>query len=227
MRRLLALLGGVASLCATPAAAVPGTWTLVGVFTPQVDLYTTAGAHTETIPTGPTQMITEDWGGGGGGGGATLSSNSGAGGSGAYNAKTFTLAPTDWGKTLICTVGANGVGGATTSTNGTAGGATTIVNGTYSTSVSFSAAGGGLGIANGAGGAGGTPATGGTTNTTGNAGTSAQPGIGGAAIVGVASAAYGYGGGGGLVSGGQNGGVGACSFRYSGIFDLSRMRSWA
>lgn len=71
--------------------------------------FTTTGSSNWTIPAGVTRIWVEVWGGGGGG------TDYGGGGGGAYVTGFFNVTP---GGTLFCTVGAAGVAGASTATNG-------------------------------------------------------------------------------------------------------------
>lgn len=86
-----------------------------------VQIYSTAGVHTWTVPSGVTKIFVEVWGAGGGGSGGNLASPGGmGGGSGAYGAWFQTVVPST---PINLTVGTAGNGG-TTNADGASGGAT-------------------------------------------------------------------------------------------------------
>ncbi len=183
-------------------------------FAPITRDYATGTAATETIPTGAAQMIVAGWGGGAGGSHGTgvgcSADNGGAGGAGAYCEKTFALTAADWGQTLTYSVGAPG--GVDLD-----GGNSTLVNGTFSTSVNISANGGQHGRINEVGGGGGL-ASGATTNTNGTAGTGTASDPGPAGVVGQDGSSYGAGGNASAVGTGNLGTAGAVGhwrFKYS------------
>ena len=124
-----------------PDATVQGTSFWAGI---KAQLFNTVGSgYTFTIPTGVT-AIKVTLAGGGGGGGAGLSGacpyNGGTGGFGGNAVQYFTGLTA--GNTLTITVGAAGVGVA--SSNGTSGGATSVASGTQTiTTVSCTGGGGG------------------------------------------------------------------------------------
>ena len=184
-----------------------------GGFSPVTHVYTT-GSGTETIPSGASQLIIAAWGGGGGGGngsGGGEPDYGGGGGGGAYVAQTYSLTSSDWGKTFTYVVGNGGAA----MNNGTA---STVANGTYGTTVAFSAGGGTPGGIYEVTGVGGTP-VGGTTLVTGNNGTSIDiPPPGGAALIGQGGLSAGAGGYGSLIGGthtGQAGSKGQVAFFYT------------
>ncbi len=113
---------------------------------PSTQTFTSSG--TFTVPDGITS-VSPVLTGGGGGGATNTSTGGGGGGGGGYTTGTMTVTP---GQTITFTVGAGGAGATTNNTNGQAGGNTTFS--------SFTAHGGGGGLAGGGGygngGAGGT-----------------------------------------------------------------------
>lgn len=184
-----------------------------GWFPPVTNTYD-SGSGTETIPNGASQLIAEIWGAGniGGAGDAGIPAVGGGAGSGGYSKKTFTLTPSDWGKTFSYTVGA------------ASGGNTTLTNGTYGTAVSMTANGGGIGqdaASGGNQGSGGT-ASGGDVNTTGNGSGgvtrvgAGAPNGGGNVATGIGSTPGGGGAGGSSAGGpGSAGANGRAKFAYT------------
>ncbi len=69
-------------------AGVPATYAQAPV------IYSTAGSHVYTVPTGITSIIVECWGGGGKGGTRTTDGEGGGGGGGAYSRSLLTVSPT-------------------------------------------------------------------------------------------------------------------------------------
>jgi hypothetical protein len=99
-----------------------------GSFT-NMQVYSTSGTSTFTVPAGVTKIMVEVWGGGGGGGiGSTTVGRSGyGGGGGGYGKQIFTVTS---GTSYTVTVGAGGLAG-TASTSGGSGGTSsfsTLVN---------------------------------------------------------------------------------------------------
>lgn len=183
-------------------------------FIPVTRTYDSGGAGTETIPNGASQVVIEIWGAGGkgGNGDAGIPAAGGGGGSGGYVRKTFSLTPTDWGKTFSYFVGF------------ASGGNTTAAQGTFGTAFSLAANGGTKGqdaVSGGNQGAGGA-ASGGDVNTPGNgsggvvrAGAGAPNG-GGNVAAGVGSTPGGGGAGGSLGGGpGSAGANGRAKFSYT------------
>lgn len=193
-----------------------------GAFTPLTHTYNTAGAGTETIPSGASTVTIEVWGSGGGGGagygpscgGGSLGAGAGSGG---YS-RTVVNVSAGNGQTILFSCGTPGAGGPT---GGTTGGTSTASTGTFSITT-MSGTGGLGGSPNGSGGLGGTGGTGtggNQANTSGNTGQNAGlSGTGGAGVVGVngtggAGGAGGQGGS-GFGHGGRPGGVGLVVFSY-------------
>jgi hypothetical protein len=118
-----------------------------------------------TVPAGVVSATVYLWGGGGGGGGSSVATptawaTGGGGGGAACSVNAIAISP---GQVWTATIGAAGVGGTSSTINGTTGGTTTLVNG----GTTLSAAGGsggtsGTGTVNAthAGGAGGSTGTG-------------------------------------------------------------------
>jgi len=170
-------------------------------------IYTSGAGKTETIPTGSTTCVIEEFGGSGGGGG-TQSGGGGGGGAGGYSRTSLSVAAQN-GRTFTYTVGAAGAAGTTGGggTNGGAGGVSTVVAGTVTGFSTMTANGGGGGVfslsGGGAGGSGGTASGGTAANTTGHAGTAGNGpgGTGGDGATGTV----------GVNGSGANGGIGASS----------------
>lgn len=189
-----------------------------GAFSPLTHSYNTAGAGTETIPTGASTVTIEVWGGSGGGAagyGPPCGGNSGAsGGSGGYSRTVVNVAAAN-GQTIVFNVGTFGTGG------GGTGGTSTASTGTFSltTMTAAGGTGGAPGGSSGIAGVGGTSSGGNQANTSGNAGVNAgSTGAGGAGIVGV-NGTGGIGGAGGSGSsgpghGGRAGNLGLVIFSY-------------
>lgn len=149
-------------------------------FAGTVQIYSSVGTSTNTVPWDCAFLTVEAWGGGAGGGGAAASGTAGGGGGGGAGGYTITSRFNVAGqatKTFQVVVGGTGTGGAAV-TNGGNGSSTTItaisVTG-WNTVTCNGGTGGGAGASNGAGGVGG--AGGGVTNT--NAGSTNTTGASG------------------------------------------------
>lgn len=199
---------GVASLDSAglvPVTQLPAVPLLNGI-----QVISTPGSGTWTVPAGVTVIEVEVVGAGGGGGYTSVGTggdHGGGGGAGAFASKRFAVVP---GTDFSYTIGAHGVGKANSSDgDGTAGGQTTLTSPASATPPSYTvtAGGGDKGYGPGTsnfGGAGGS-ASGGDVNLVGGAGASGatRGGMGGGnALVGGVAGAAGYGGAGGFGSGG-------------------------
>lgn len=155
-----------------------------------IQVFTTPGTHSWTIPTGVTSFWAIAIGGGGGGGftsAVTGGDHGGGGGGGGTSLRLYTgQVP---GAAVDAVVGAAGLGGAVGvgDANGSSGGSSTVDDGT--TLISGGGGGGGVGGGTRFGGGGGA-SSGGHVNIQGGAGVSggARGGAGGASAIGAAIA---------------------------------------
>lgn len=198
---------------------------------PEIDVYTTPGSFTHTIPEGLHTALIEVWGAGGPGGdgygdsGTGNNNSGGGGGSGGY-ARTMANATFQVNKTMSVKVGVGGVAQVDLS-----GANSNVSSGTY-IMTTMEAGGGSVGGSGslsgpGTGGVGGNASGGTEINTVGTTGTAgvlqvsitAVGGAGGSGVSGRNSIFYGSGGQGGTVPGagtwaGSNGANGAVIITY-------------
>jgi hypothetical protein len=176
-------------------------------------VYSAGTAGTETIPTGSSNVVIDNWGGTGGGSGGISGQAVGTGGaSSGYNRSSYsTVGHT--GQTMNRSASAAGSGGAANGGTGTAGTTSTISSGTFTITTMTANAGGGGDFNFGS--TAGTASGGNVANTTGR-GNAANVRPGGTPIAGV-NASGNAGGNGGSVTGsaGLNGNVGVQAFFYT------------
>jgi len=221
---------GVSCSQVTTSANMVGINQLDMLHFPEIDVYTTPGSFTHTIPEGLHTSLIEVWGAGGPGGdgdgdGYSTNNSGGGGGSGGYS-RTMANVTFQVGKTLSVNVGARGIAQVDP-----AGANSNVSSGTYVVTTIQCAGGskGGDGDISGpgTGGPGGLAFGGTEINTTGPTGTAgvsevaiaAQGGYGGAGVSGRNLFSYGAGGQGGTVPGvgtwaGLNGANGAVIITY-------------
>ena len=172
------------------------------------NLITATGPGSIAIVGNSKGVTVEVWGGGGGGaGGEGVCQPAGGGGGGGAYSRTTVNWPTPysgaWGSTINYSVGAGGPGGLC-NVQASPGGSSNVSSAYFPTMTATGGT-GGWGAATGpsqCGGFGGSASGGNVTNVGGNVGlcgVCSNAGAGGAAIVGLCSAAYGKGGNGGIL----------------------------
>jgi hypothetical protein len=150
------------------------------LFTPVTTQFTTAGAHTITIPNFATSMTLEIEGGGGGGGGDTGIVVGNGGSSGGRTVSTYSITSANWGQTLTLTCGAAIASTGVNNNDGQTGNASSVVTVSFPGFTTMTANGGGSGTASlGGAGAGGSSTGGNVTNQNGNTNTAQQTGAAG------------------------------------------------